>query len=168
MPVPPGGDARAFDGAVTRPGAWFCGLGLLAASGCGPGADAGPRAPEPVVMALLGDAEGGGPAAWAQLVDLGRETFDAMQCGQCHRFDAKPATGPSLRGIAGSTSRVDDPDAPDGYREVTADRAWLWESIVHSQANFVKGYEDTTRMSRYAQVLDPEEVAGLIAWLETR
>ena len=159
---------RAFDGAVTRSGACFCGLALLAASGCGPGADAGPRAPEPVVMSLLNDAEADGPEAWAELTDLGRQTFEEMQCGQCHRFDRKPATGPSLAGVSGSTVRVDDPSAPDGYRELTADRAWLWESIVHSQAAHVKGYESSTRMSRYAQVLDPEEVAGLIAWLETK
>ena len=144
----------------------LAGVGAWAA-GCGGGGDRGPRAPEAVVLALLEDADAD-PAEAAGLVEVGRETFAVMECGQCHRFDRRPATGPSLAGVAGSVVRVDDPAAPGGVREVTADRRYLWESIVFSQAEHVKGFEDQTRMSRYAQVLDPEEVAGLIAWLETR
>ncbi len=134
---------------------------------CGVDPDRPPRASEAVVLARLSDADGDAGAR-ASLVEVGRETFGLMECGQCHRFDDKPATGPSLRGIAGSRVRVHDPAAPAETREIVADRTWLWESIVNSQAAHVKGFEDTTRMSRYAQVLDPEEVAGLIAWLETR
>lgn len=144
----------------------FAGVAAALAA-CGVDPDRPPRAPEAVVLARLADAEGD-PADLASLVEIGRETFGLMECGQCHRFDDKKATGPSLRGIAGSTVRVHDPAAPGETRELTADRAWLWESIVLSQAAHVKGFEDQTRMSRYAQVLDVDEVAGLIAWLETR
>ena len=155
--------------ADTRPPfRWILLLGAAAAfTACGVDPDRPPLAPEAVVLQRLAEADDDAGVR-ASLAGVGRETFATMQCGQCHRFDGKPATGPSLRGIAGSTVRVHDPAAPGETRELTADRAWLWESIVNAQAAHVKGFEDTTRMSRYAQVLDAEEVAGLIAWLETR
>ncbi|BAM02449.1 c-type cytochrome [Phycisphaera mikurensis] len=138
-----------------------------AGSGCGPPADAPPRAPEALVLARL-EAADRDPESLAALIVRGRETFAEMECGTCHRFDDRPATGPSLAGVAGQPVRLADPAAAGGVREVTADRAYLWESIVHSQAAHVKGFEETTRMSRYAHVLGVEDVAGLIAWLETR
>lgn len=153
--------------------AWASGAGLLVAAlaflgvGCEVDPNRPPRAPEAEVMALLAQADAD-PALLAELVVFGADRFALMECATCHRFDSLPATGPSLAGLAGRTVRVHDPLAPGEVRELTADRRWLWESIVHSQAAYVKGFEETTRMSRYAHVLETDEVAGLIAWLETQ
>lgn len=140
---------------------------LASMAACAPDPDAPPRAPEALVLARLSAADGD-PDLLASLTVRGRETFASMECATCHRFDSRPATGPSLAGVAGSPVRLADDEAEGGVRELTADRSYLWQSIVHSQAAHVKGFEDTTRMSRYAHVLGVDDVAGLIAWLETR
>ena len=79
-------------------------------------------------------------------------------CTACHSLDGSAGQGPTWKGLYGS-----DVDLADGTT-VTADDAFLKESILEPQAKIVAGYE-TVLMPPY-QFTD-EQIADIIAYLQT-
>ncbi|MEM8782442.1 MAG: c-type cytochrome [Planctomycetota bacterium] len=155
------------------------GLALsLALTACGPTGPPPPISTQAGVVATLetGDAD---PQRRDALVAAGARSYRAMGCVTCHAMDATPMTGPGLHRLYENpvelafTSDVDARGTPVGeptrhadpvWRE--RDRAYLWRSIAHPSADVVAGYTGAQRMTHFGHLMDDEEVAGLIAYLE--
>ena len=75
-------------------------------------------------------AEGGaGDAA------KGKSLYSSLACGSCHSIDGSAGVGPTLKGVFGSKEQLAN------GRTVTADVAYLMESIEEPDAEIVKGYQ---------------------------
>ncbi|MBL0142494.1 MAG: cytochrome c [Betaproteobacteria bacterium] len=122
---------------------------LQLAHGGAPAAPAAPAAaaPEPARAALDPAARG------AQLVkDNG--------CLACHATDAKRVVGPGWGGMYNSKTRLADAST------VTADDAYLRESILKPNAKIVAGYPAGV-MPAYDTLLKDDEVNAIVAYLHT-
>jgi cytochrome c oxidase subunit 2 len=75
----------------------------------------------------------------------------------CHSVDGSRRTGPTLQGVVGRKVELSDGST------VTADRAYITESIRQPQAKTVKGF--SARMPKFD--LSNEQIDQIIAYLET-
>jgi cytochrome c oxidase subunit 2 len=82
----------------------------------------------------------------------------ANGCGACHSIDGSAGIGPTWAGLAGSEAELSDGSV------VTADDAYLTESIKAPQAKIVAGFEDQ-QMPVYG--FTDEQIADLVAYLKT-
>lgn len=89
----------------------------------------------------------------------GAALFQEMNCQTCHTLDPdKPAsTGPSLYDLYGS-----EVDLQNG-RTVTADKAYIRESILQARAKLVAGYMPV--MPSYKGQLTKEEVDQIVSYI---
>ncbi|MEM8496057.1 MAG: cytochrome c [Planctomycetota bacterium] len=153
--------------------------GALTLVGCGPSEPPPPISTEAGVVALL-EAADADPAARDELVAAGAQTFRAMGCVTCHALDATPMTGPRLGRLYENpvelavTTPVDATGTPFGSPVRHPDPIWqgrdrpyLWRSITHPDADLVAGYRGAQRMTHFGHLLDENDVAGLIAYLES-
>jgi cytochrome c len=86
-------------------------------------------------------------------------------CSACHRLDDTKLVGPSLRGLAGAKRNVRaKPGGP--LREVTADAAYLRESILDPNAWLADGYPENL-MPPVGAILTEAQVDALVAYLLT-
>jgi cytochrome c oxidase subunit 2 len=107
-------------------------------------------------QAWLAGATGAGslPVAAA-----GERVYQAQGCPTCHEARGDSARGPSLAGLAGTTVPL------EGGGTVTADDAYLRESIVTPQAKLVRGYPPI--MPTYQGLVSEEELMQLIAYIKS-
>jgi cytochrome c oxidase subunit 2 len=99
----------------------------------------------------------GGPAPTSP-VEAGRKLFTELNCATCHRPDSQ-GRGPVLDGLAGGTVRLVGGDS------VTADEAYLRESIMVPAAKIVEGYQPI--MPTYQGQVSEEAVLQLIAYIQS-
>lgn len=66
---------------------------------------------------------------------LGENLYFERGCVSCHARDDSYSVGPSWKGLYGSEVRLNDGSS------VTADEAYLLESILDPKAKIVEGYE---------------------------
>jgi len=98
----------------------------------------------------------------------GRSGRDASQildehgCLDCHSTDGTVQTGPSFQGIYGEKVIV---TSSGKERELTVDEAYLRKSILHPDADIVKGYEDV--MPSFRDELSEEDLKAVIAYIES-
>jgi len=90
--------------------------------------------------------------------DAGKKLFEANRCITCHN-DTADARGAPLAGVFGSTVNLRDSST------VVANEDYLRESILHSTAKVVKGFEPI--MPIYDGQLTEEQVLQLIAYIKT-
>ncbi len=88
----------------------------------------------------------------------GLKLFEANRCNTCHK-DAPDARGAPLWGVAGSQVTLRDGST------VTATDDYLRESILHSTAKVVQGFEPI--MPLYDGQLTEEQVLQLVAYIKT-
>lgn len=81
----------------------------------------------------------------------------ANGCAACHSLNGTKLTGPTWQGLYGSTVPLADGTT------VTADEAFLAESISNPTAKIVKDFAPT--MPQYS--FTPEEIANIVAYLKT-
>lgn len=98
------------------------------------------RRPPLVATALVGAAVLAGLAACTGnepkgLAATGKTLARQKGCVSCHTTDGRPAVGPTWKGLYGSKVVLDDGTT------VTADDAYLVESILHPSAKTVKGFQ---------------------------
>jgi len=98
-----------------------------------------------------------GAAAGLPVALAGEQVFQEQGCGSCHRADA--ARAPNLAGLFGSTVRLADGST------VTADAAYVRESILRPAAKVVANYEPI--MPTYQGILSEESVMQLIEYVKT-
>lgn len=123
------------------------GVGLLLFAGEGLGD--GPTFEEPQPIAV-------DPEAAAQ----GAILAEGQGCLQCHTTDGRPGSGPTWKGLAGSTR----PLADGG--EVVADDAYLFSSIVDPNGQVVEGY-DAIMPTFYADQLDEQQITDLVEYIKS-
>ena len=88
----------------------------------------------------------------------GGQLFTEFRCGTCHQEDGR-GRGPSLVGIAGKQVKLQDGS------EITADEAYLRESILDPRAKVVQGYQPL--MPTFQGQIGEEGVFQIIAYLKT-
>jgi cytochrome c oxidase subunit 2 len=80
-------------------------------------------------------------------------------CVGCHSIDGSPLTGPTWFGLFGSDVKLADGST------ITADEAFISQSILDPNATIVEGFPSPSVMPPY--VLTEEEIANIIAYLKT-
>ncbi len=93
----------------------------------------------------------------ASPVERGAQLFQ-QYCAACHALDGSPKVGPPLNGIAGRTVTLQDGTT------LTADEAYIRESILDPQAKLVEGFAPVMPAT-FGQVLSPEEIDALVQFL---
>ena len=97
--------------------------------------------------------------AAAQTPESRGETLVAQNaCSACHSIDGSVLQGPTWKGLYGSQVSLADGTS------VTADDAFIAESILEPQATIVSGFE-TIQMPAYQ--FTEEQIADIIAYLQT-
>lgn len=93
--------------------------------------------------------------------ERGKLIYQAKACIGCHSLDGSQVVGPSFKGLYGRQSQMDDGAV------VTADDAYIKESILNSQAKIVKGYPKPSPMPPYAGQLSDQDIADVIEFIKT-
>ena len=124
------------------------GLGLFLFTGETIGGEEGSAEnPQPIVV---------DPEAAAR----GEVLAEGQGCLQCHTIDGQLASGPSWKGVAGSTRPLVSGE------EVLADDAYLFSSIVDPHSQVVEGYEPIMP-EFYAQQLDEQQINDLVEYVKS-
>ncbi|HEX8455764.1 MAG TPA: cytochrome c oxidase subunit II [Pyrinomonadaceae bacterium] len=88
----------------------------------------------------------------------GEKLFQSLGCATCHRMDTQ-GRGPVLTGVFGKVQRI------QGVGDVTADEAYLRESIVNPAAKVVEGFQPI--MPSYQGQVNEEQLLQLIAYIRS-
>lgn len=81
-------------------------------------------------------------------------------CAACHTVDGTPSTGPTWKGLAGSTRPLESGET------VVADKAYLFNSIVDPGAQIVEGFP-AIMPTTYADSLTEAEINDLVAYIQS-
>ncbi|WP_345993230.1 cytochrome c oxidase subunit II [Sulfurimonas sp. HSL-1716] len=92
----------------------------------------------------------------------GASLFKLKGCTACHSLDGSRKTGPSLKGIYKSTQKV---LTGGKLREITADEAYLHNSIEHPNDDIVQGFPPNI-MPPFGKILSPDEINALVKYLK--
>lgn len=93
------------------------------------------------------------------LVEVGELLYNRQGCAVCHTTNGAPLVGPTFQNLYGYEF-----DTVEGVR-VTADDAYIKESILTPNASVVAGYQPV--MTPYAGILDDREIEAITAWLRS-
>ena len=83
----------------------------------------------------------------------GQGLYAALGCQSCHSLDGSKSSGPTFKGLAGSKVQLTN------GQTVTADDAYLLESIVDPDKEIVKGYQPGVMSSVIKKGQVPEDQA---------
>ncbi|MEK6977975.1 MAG: cytochrome c [Candidatus Hydrothermarchaeota archaeon] len=89
----------------------------------------------------------------ADLVATGKQVFEAKGCTACHSVDGKPGVGPTVKGLYGRATELDN------GQTVAADDAYILESIKNPDAKIVKGFNKGIMTSAVAGITDADAKA---------
>ena len=98
-------------------------------------------------------------ASTASPVERGQKLAD-IQCKACHSLDGNPSIGPTWKGIAGRAIEL-----ADGMT-VTADDAYLKESILQPAARVAKGFPNIMP-ANLKEILSDQQVSDLIEYMKS-
>ena len=115
----------------------------------------------PLVVAACGGGDaGGGGGGGAQ---SGEELYRQYACASCHSLDGSDGTGPTFKGLAGSTVKLED------GKTVTADKAYLEKAITDPDADVTEGF-NAGLMKASIDGFDlgdkPEDVQKLVEFIQ--
>ena len=99
------------------------------------------------------------------LVARGKQLYSADSCAGCHSLTGAAGAGPTLKGLAGSTTTLDD------GKTVRADDAYLARSITDPDAQIVRGYHAGLMAPAIASFdlgSKPNDVRALVAFLKSQ
>lgn len=103
--------------------------------------------------------ETGGVDPNMPLPQMGALLYQTKGCATCHSLDGTRGTGPSWKGVYGSTQTLSDGSS------VVADENYIRESILVPGAKVVKGYDNV--MPVFQGLLRDREVNALVAYIKT-
>jgi len=110
---------------------------------------------------ILGDGGGGG-AKTESLADKGRQLYAQKTCVGCHSLEAgKVITGPSWRGLYGSTRYWNDGGSAKG------DENYIAESIKFPNKHIAKGFEAGKMPVLYPAVVSDDDIKAIIEFMKT-
>jgi len=104
-------------------------------------------------------------AAVAPTVEEGQRLYQMIGCMACHSIDGSAVgkVGPSWKGLFGSVREM-----AKGAGKVTADEAYIRESIVSPSAKVARGYElFDAGMPIYAGILNDSQIESLVLYIKT-
>ncbi len=99
-----------------------------------------------------------GGAPEGSLASQGQKLFQDLACITCHRSDAQ-GRGPNLEGVFGSKV-----DLSDGS-SVTADEAYIRESILSPSAKVVAGFQPI--MPTFQGLVSEEQLIQLVEYIKS-
>jgi cytochrome c oxidase subunit 2 len=99
-----------------------------------------------------------GGGAQGSFASTGQKLFQELGCATCHRFDTQ-GRGPNLQGVYGKPVLLDD------GRTVTADDAYVRESILNPGAKVVAGFKPI--MPTFQGIVSEEQVLALVAYVKS-
>lgn len=95
-------------------------------------------------------------------VALGKTLATANGCVACHTVDGKASVGPTWKGLGGKSGH----ELADGSK-VTADDAYLKESILTPNAKVAKGFQPNVMPGTFGNTLKPEQVDQIVAYINS-
>ncbi len=93
--------------------------------------------------------------------EAGKKLMEAQGCFSCHSLDGSPGVGPTFKGAWGHTVTVHEAGKT---RKITADEAYMHESIVDPAKKILDGYDNT--MPPYTD-LTPEQMSSMMEFLKS-
>lgn len=99
---------------------------------------------------------------FANEAEAGYSVLQANGCIACHSLDGSRLVGPSFKGLFGSTKTVTTNGKP---RQITADEAYINESIYNPSADIVESYPAV--MISYKESISEEQLKQIAAYLKT-
>ena len=113
----------------------------------------------------IGDGGGGSDTTQPVAVDpeaasRGGTLAEGQGCLQCHTTDGRPGSGPTWKGLAGSTRPLSSGE------EVVADDTYLFNSIVTPSNQVVEGF-DAIMPTFYADQLDEQQIDDLVEYIKS-
>ncbi|HEX3056759.1 MAG TPA: cytochrome c [Gaiellaceae bacterium] len=99
------------------------------------------------------------------LVARGKSLYTADGCSACHSLTGSASVGPSFKGAAGSTVTLSN------GQTVSADDAYLEQSIAAPDAQIVKGYRAgvmSAAISSYDLTAKPDDIRALVAFIKSQ
>lgn len=90
----------------------------------------------------------------------GAALAEGTGCLQCHSVDGTPGSGPTWKGVAGSSRPLESGET------VIADDDYLRRSIVDPYAELLTGYTDVMP-DTYGTQLTPEEIEDLVEYIKS-
>lgn len=119
------------------------------------------------LVLFSGESIGDGATASTQPVAIdpeaaarGEALSESTGCLQCHTVDGTPGSGPTFRGLAGSSRPLASGET------VIADDVYLFNSIVDPSAQIVAGFE-AIMPPDYGDTLTEAEVEDLVEYIES-
>ncbi len=100
-------------------------------------------------------SSGGG---WESPIAAGERLFNDLACSSCHRAE-RQGRGPVLTNLFGSTVGL------EGGATVTADEAYIRESIVNPQAKITAGFQPI--MPTFQGLVTEEQLMQLVAYVQS-
>jgi cytochrome c oxidase subunit 2 len=91
--------------------------------------------------------------------EVGELLYTRKGCVACHSTDGSKRVGPSFKELYGHEFETRD------GRRITADDAYIRESILEPNASVVAGYEPV--MTPYAGQITDREIEAITAWIKT-
>jgi cytochrome c oxidase subunit 2 len=96
------------------------------------------------------------------LAEEGKVLARQKGCVSCHTTDGRPSVGPTWKGVAGSKVVLDDGTT------VTANDAYLTDSILHPSAQTVKGFKAGQMETVIKEnSLTQDQVKALVAYIKS-
>jgi cytochrome c oxidase subunit 2 len=134
-------------------------LGLAACGGSG-GSASGTSTSGTTAGTTTSAATTGGEAAG--LADRGAALYESKGCHSCHSIDGSSGAGPTFAKLAGSTVTLTDGST------VTADSAYLTESIEKPDAQIVKGFQKGVMSATIAPgSVSQDDARALVAYIQS-
>jgi mono/diheme cytochrome c family protein len=99
------------------------------------------------------------------LVARGKQLYTADTCSGCHSLTGAAGSGPTFKGLAGSTVQL------AGEGSVRADDVYLAEAITAPDAQIVKGYQAglmSAAVAGYDFGSKPADVRALVAFIKAQ
>jgi cytochrome c oxidase subunit 2 len=94
-------------------------------------------------------------------VKRGELLAKSQGCAACHSTDGSTLVGPTWKGLSGSAVTLSDGTT------VTADDAYLRESIVDPNAKIVKGFAPNIMPPSFGKTLTPDQISDLLAYIKS-
>lgn len=107
---------------------------------------------------VIGDESAGGGEA--SLADKGKDIYRTRACIGCHSVNGTKMTGPTWKGLYGSTRNFADGSS------TKADDNYIKESILNSNKKIVEGYAPNQMPSYQGQLTD-DDVTAVIEFIKT-
>ena len=96
----------------------------------------------------------------AESAAQGQALAESKGCLQCHTVDGTPSSGPTWKGLAGSSRPLTSGES------VIADDTYLFNSIVDPSLQVVQGF-DAIMPPDYGETLSSDEVDDLINYIKS-